>query len=83
MSWRTGRPMNRWADGQADCQPWEKAWAHVRKTNIPHIICPGCFYFFALRNSFALRCASCASARCSSTSLRDRNFSRPDKTRSS
>ena len=24
-------------DGLADCQPWEKAWAHVRKTNIPHI----------------------------------------------
>ena len=43
----------------------------------PELRMSGMFYFFALRNSFALRCASCASARCSSTSLRDRNFSRP------
>ena len=45
----------------------ETAPAYAPKTNIPNYECPGCFYFFALRNSFALRCASCASARCSTT----------------
>ena len=36
----------------------ETAPAYAPKTNIPNYECPGCFYFFALRNSFALRCAS-------------------------